>query len=210
MKELEVKKLMRPWMAQWGYVPDPNKKLVNQGTGMTVDDLYYCRELLYWKDEHNEMWEECPRSFGDTPCPFQRGKRITPFHIVLEYKRSKIRSCDIQRAIGQGVLYQTNLKFPTYLVIDREDLDWFCGVYRIMPFGVITYSNPTGEIVMEERAKLNRWASLATLYSVATEKRGKPYKNEAQEIELNPETLTFKMCQRLSPKYYELLEEELK
>lgn len=209
MKEPEVKKMMRVWMEQWGYMPDPNKKLVNQGTGMTVDDLFYCKELLDWKMKYG-VWGECPRSFGDSPCPFQEGKSITPFHITLEYKRSKIHSCDIQRAIGQGVLYQTNLKFPTYLVIDREDLEWFYGIYRIIPFGVITYSNPGGEIVMEERAKLNRWASLSTLYSVGTERRGKPYKNEAQEIKYDPKTLTFNIHRQLTSEYYELLKEELK
>lgn len=158
MKHGEVKELIRPWMAQWGYVPidgtansyDHNlpKGWHKKTTGLQLDDLYYCRK---YSDYH----------FRGVSCPFQKKEcEPVPHHIILEYKSSKMYAGAIQQAIGQAIIYQVIIGLPTYLVVDREDLEFFCNIYRILPFGMITYS---GEVItIEHRANLNKFAYMIT------------------------------------------------
>lgn len=149
LKEPEVRELMEPWMAQWGYVPVPvitdreNYYLPRRWNNSSKLDDLYClsRGLGYYSQ--------------GTICPFQEkeGKSI-PHNIILEYKGSKMQANEIQRAIGQAIFYQTIAKYPVYLVVDRKDLRSFSGVYHICPFGVITYSNGGEEIAVEQKARL--------------------------------------------------------
>lgn len=151
LKEPEIKELMRPWMAQWGYIPE-DRKLINRGSGLAVDDLFIYRGCF--DKEYNKKWEESHQA-SIIPSPFEtRSTSRAPLSIGLEYKASNLSLNEVQRAIGQCILYGAVLNLIIYLVIDQKTLWHFYDVHYSLPFGIIAYSDSGKEIAVVTNTKL--------------------------------------------------------